>query len=975
MRPVHTTSLILLFLLQITLQAQSRFVALEPLNQGTSVYIGGANVHDGTNFYQVYSKGNPGSYVGVIASYSDNGDLRWSKELDLGASVHLSTVCKRSGGGLLLGGTIQHGGKATPFIVRLNVDGTVVWSRKYPSDVNALIEKILELPNGNIVLVGNTNLWEFPGDPKSLIIVVCNPAGNLVTHKHLTTTRHYAQFADAAIADNGDFIVCGNSGHTWDYFSGIVMRFRPDGQQVWKKEFRANTPSNNYSLWSAGSRSTLAFKKIKAMGNDNYLLVGYHCDQSQYGTNWTFYHSAFITINGNGIIQNEFELNADIFFLSLTNLTNGNLVLGGYHASTGRGRLLEMTPGGVVVSHTEFTMPNSKAEIVWDISNNTAGTCFISGANLLNASYREFALFDKPHLPDYCNRTSQSLAQKITVGTISEVNHGLTERSFSVSETLNGQSNCSCIEQTGFLCGMPVDSLGFTLTSKKCGSEVQMHLNARIPTDQCSIFSWEYGDGNTGSLGDSSHTYTLTGNFWVRLIKQRANCKTTVDSHLVSAVPIRIDSITPLVFCDGLGHFVRAYGLFDSLIWLPDKTHDSIFAGSDGFYSFKAYSDGGGCIYVDSVEIKSVLFIPKLPDSSFVCGGQIIDLNVDQGDSIEWENGSSLRLRQVSATGVYRVKIYSSSCLFYDSATVVIDSGFLQLNMQDRQVCEPDSALVLVTYHGDSLVWETGENSVQRWISREGKYPLAVYLGACVYRDTFTLNVDEMPAIDLGLPPLLCGKDSALLSSISPGAVHLWSTGTGSSKIYANAPGWYKLTETNGLCMISDSIFVDGFDFSLGADMQGCDPIPEFIGHFQGDADTYIWNTGETDPVIPVGPEGGLFVLTVSKSTCVLVDSIYLKQIVNPSHLTIPNVFTPDGDGHNETFRWDVGGEVLAFSVTIYNRYAQEVFHSEDQNFEWNGGHHGDQPLPAGVYYIIMDYRLPCDSDPIRYTGTVTKIH
>jgi gliding motility-associated-like protein len=66
----------------------------------------------------------------------------------------------------------------------------------------------------------------------------------------------------------------------------------------------------------------------------------------------------------------------------------------------------------------------------------------------------------------------------------------------------------------------------------------------------------------------------------------------------------------------------------------------------------------------------------------------------------------------------------------------------------------------------------------------------------------------------------------------------------------------------------------------------------------------------------------------------------------------IPNAFTPDGDGTNETFKC-YGLNIEEFRMEIYNRWGELVFESTDVNFGWDGIYQG-RKLDPDVY----DYYL-----------------
>lgn len=65
--------------------------------------------------------------------------------------------------------------------------------------------------------------------------------------------------------------------------------------------------------------------------------------------------------------------------------------------------------------------------------------------------------------------------------------------------------------------------------------------------------------------------------------------------------------------------------------------------------------------------------------------------------------------------------------------------------------------------------------------------------------------------------------------------------------------------------------------------------------------------------------------------------------------LTIPNVFTPNGDNFNETFRVIKLEMYPENELTIYNRWGEIVFRKRGYQGEWNGA-----GSPAGVYFYSL---------------------
>lgn len=102
-------------------------------------------------------------------------------------------------------------------------------------------------------------------------------------------------------------------------------------------------------------------------------------------------------------------------------------------------------------------------------------------------------------------------------------------------------------------------------------------------------------------------------------------------------------------------------------------------------------------------------------------------------------------------------------------------------------------------------------------------------------------------------------------------------------------------------------------------------------------------------------------------SVCKNISNNFITEI------TIPNVFTPNGDNINDLFNVKIKGEEL-FELKIWNRWGGVVFESTDAKVQWNGKTHnkGDDN-PEGTYYFVLKYRLRAhDEQTVR--GSITLI-
>lgn len=83
----------------------------------------------------------------------------------------------------------------------------------------------------------------------------------------------------------------------------------------------------------------------------------------------------------------------------------------------------------------------------------------------------------------------------------------------------------------------------------------------------------------------------------------------------------------------------------------------------------------------------------------------------------------------------------------------------------------------------------------------------------------------------------------------------------------------------------------------------------------------------------------------------------------------IPNAFSPDGDGYNDLLTVN-GNNINSMTMSIYNRWGQKVFETNDQAIGWDGTFKG-KALPPDVYGYYL--RCICDDGSELFTkGNIT---
>ena len=97
--------------------------------------------------------------------------------------------------------------------------------------------------------------------------------------------------------------------------------------------------------------------------------------------------------------------------------------------------------------------------------------------------------------------------------------------------------------------------------------------------------------------------------------------------------------------------------------------------------------------------------------------------------------------------------------------------------------------------------------------------------------------------------------------------------------------------------------------------------------------------------------------LTVSDDQGCSDDVISVLNIIEDAAIYIPNTFSPDGDAFNNTFH--VFGKNISskgFELTVFNRWGEVIFSSQDPNVGWDGYVVDRGPSPVGVYSYRLSY-------------------
>lgn len=306
-----------------------------------------------------------------------------------------------------------------------------------------------------------------------------------------------------------------------------------------------------------------------------------------------------------------------------------------------------------------------------------------------------------------------------------------------------------------------------------------------------------------------------------------------------------------------------------------------------------------------------------------------------------------------------------------DGATTVKCPGVDNLNLlvvllphpdlgNDTVICEPNS-ITLDAGIGQMYLWSpTGQTTKTIQANTTGFYTVIVDGGngtRCIGMDTIYVEVVKLPLFNLGNDT--CVSQPITIDVGLPGAFYQWSNGSTTQDITPTISGNYKVTVTYKLgsgCETYDDKIVNIINFDLGDDKVLCThehlileaPIAP-IGHYYN----YYWMPdGQITNYITIKDKPiGTYIYSVDVG-----GGCYDEILVTIEYcpVTIPNVFTPNGDGKNDKFYIEGIDNYPGSKLLIFNRWGTKVFESE--NYSNSDAWTGNDLAQAidGVYYWIL---------------------
>lgn len=329
-----------------------------------------------------------------------------------------------------------------------------------------------------------------------------------------------------------------------------------------------------------------------------------------------------------------------------------------------------------------------------------------------------------------------------------------------------------------------------------------------------------------------------------------------------------------------------------------------------------------------------------------------------------WSTGATTQVININAGGTYWVQHhFNDKCFSVD--TFQITNGDPTVNIgPDIIFCDKDSVQLNAQNAGNSILWNTGQTTQTIYAKTNGQYLVTVTTqDGCFISDTLLATVKPLPQIELGNDTALCSYESLLLDASFPNTFYQWNNGSTAPSITISNPGKYSVIADLDGCIVEDSILVTQKVAAL-AIATTLDPeivegsiarlfakLDNANAQYQWSPAEYLNNANISNPLATPIQSITYHLLTSSVDGCIAEDTIHIKVI---PELKIPNVFSPNGDGINDTWNIPFSNLYTKAELQIFNRFGQLIFKLTGFNKPWDGTYQGNL-LPVGTYYYIIN--------------------
>ena len=416
-------------------------------------------------------------------------------------------------------------------------------------------------------------------------------------------------------------------------------------------------------------------------------------------------------------------------------------------------------------------------------------------------------------------------------------------------------------------------------------------------------------------------------------------------------------------YIDNSGSLVFEIYYMGDLLWSTGATEigDTIVPPSGNNIYTVSIDFGNGCVASDEVDVLvNSLDSPTFEPIPPICvGGDIIlPIISNEGYTGTWSPAIDN-----TQTTEYTFTPDAGQCASEQFVSVEVGPPSTPTFDVIPPICSGiDVSLPSESLEGFTGTWSPVINNLETTT-----YTFTPDANQCALVTDLTIEVLENPIISTGDPLIACIGDIVTLlgSGAGSGGTYSWDNGvvdgvpfTVSETLLYTVTG----TDENG-CIGTASIMVTGLPVPIAgisaSPESGGVPLEVIFTNTSQNATNYQWDFGndEFNTVNNQSAQNSTYLDFGSYTVWLIADngvcddsiSIVISTTVEPQ-IFVPNVFTPNSDGSNETFMISTEN-MQSIELLIVNRWGNLMATIDDLNGGWDGITPGGRDAKEGVYF------------------------
>lgn len=422
-----------------------------------------------------------------------------------------------------------------------------------------------------------------------------------------------------------------------------------------------------------------------------------------------------------------------------------------------------------------------------------------------------------------------------------------------------------------------------------------------------------------------------------------------------------------------------------SYTWSNGATTESIYVKTGGIYWVDA--NRYGCSNRDSFMVRQQQISVKTGNDTLVCTGKPVQLNATGGVTYLWTPATGLSnagianpVASPASTTQYVVTgTNATGCTAKDTVVITVNPKPSITRTADTIICH-NATIQLNVNGGNSYSWLPSptlsntaiNNPVASPAVNTTYYVTVTDNRGCSIADSINIKVKPVPVFSVSAGLAVC-KGTPVQLSAAGGNSYQWLPADGlNNEFIANpvatpsASSVYTVNIKESVCQDSASLTTYLTVLSLPTvtasssnDITCNNPVTQLNA---SGALNYAWqpsaglNDSTSSAPLSSAATSTLYIVKgTDLNGCKGYDSIYVK-VTNTGDLlvTLPNAFSPNGDGRNECFGISrYAGLLQHVQLSVYDRFGVRIFNTTNPLNCWDGRYKGKLQDPGGFVYVL----------------------